>query len=68
MSDFQPVLKVFNLIPGKYTFHLTVTDTKGKVASDSVDVFVKKGISLISCCKPFNLLNLVLSEYQRYLF
>jgi hypothetical protein len=42
-SDFQPVLKVFNLIPGKYKFHLTVEDTKHQTDSDAATVFVEKG-------------------------
>jgi hypothetical protein len=40
-------LKVFNLIPGKYKFHLTVEDTKHQTDSDAATVFVEKGISLI---------------------
>ena len=40
------VLQVYDLLPGKYTFNLNVTNVRGKVGSDSVNVIVKDNTSI----------------------
>lgn len=42
-SDHQAVLFVGNLVEGKYSFTLTVTDSKGQTSSDRGTVEVKSG-------------------------
>lgn len=42
-SDHQAVLFLGNLVEGKYSFKLTVTDSKGQTSSDSGTVEVKPG-------------------------
>uniref|UniRef100_A0A3P8VVS6 KIAA0319-like n=1 Tax=Cynoglossus semilaevis TaxID=244447 RepID=A0A3P8VVS6_CYNSE len=43
-SDHQPVLLLGNLVAGKYSFSLTVTDSKGQTSSDRGTVEVKPDI------------------------
>lgn len=42
-SDHQAVLFLSNLVEGKYTFTLTVTDSKGKTSTDRGTVEVRPG-------------------------
>lgn len=44
-SDHQAVLLLGNLVEGKYTFTLTVTDSKGQTSTDHGSVEVKPGQS-----------------------
>ncbi|KAK5854814.1 hypothetical protein PBY51_004973 [Eleginops maclovinus] len=43
-SDLQPVLFLGNLVEGKYSFTLTVTDSKGQTSTDSGTVVVKPDV------------------------
>ncbi len=42
-SDHQAVLFLGNLVEGKYSFTLTVTDSKGKTSTDRGNVEVRPG-------------------------
>lgn len=42
-SDHQAVLFLGNLVEGKYSFTLTVTDSKGQTSTDSGALEVKPG-------------------------
>lgn len=42
-SDHQAVLFLGNLVEGKYSFTLTVTDSKGQTSTDSGTVEVRPG-------------------------
>jgi hypothetical protein len=44
-NPLSPVISITNMIVGKYRFRLTVTDDKGKNASDVVDISVVKSSS-----------------------
>lgn len=42
-SDRSPILRVYNLVPGDYTFKLTVADEKGKTTSDTATIHLIRG-------------------------
>lgn len=42
-SDEKPVLQLINLVPGRYTFVLEVTDEAGLSSTDTASVTVKPG-------------------------
>ncbi|XP_076348164.1 LOW QUALITY PROTEIN: dyslexia-associated protein KIAA0319-like protein [Tachypleus tridentatus] len=46
-SDHSSLLKLINVIPGRYLFHLTVTDEQGVSSSDSASLIVKNPLTLL---------------------
>lgn len=50
-SDHQAVLFLGNLVEGKYSFTLTVTDSKGQTNTDSGTLEVKPGTAVMDTCR-----------------
>lgn len=46
-SDSQPVLKLINMIPGRYLFRLTVTDSQGASSIDTASLIIKEPSNLM---------------------
>uniref|UniRef100_A0A1W7RAA4 Dyslexia-associated protein KIAA0319 n=1 Tax=Hadrurus spadix TaxID=141984 RepID=A0A1W7RAA4_9SCOR len=46
-SDHQPVLKLINVMPGRYLFRLTVTDSQGSSATDTASLIVKEPVNIM---------------------
>jgi hypothetical protein len=42
-TDHQAVLQLVNLVAGRYTFTLTVTDEQGLSSKDTTSLLVKQG-------------------------